>query len=289
MTFTRRFLPSVTFLCSFEASARHLSFTAAARELNLTQSAISRHIRMLEEQLGTPLFVRDRQTVRLTRSGELYAIEIRSALAMISQATLGLRACPSGQSINVGIDATLGARWLLPALNGFLTGHPDVDINLLSDLGRDNIDVFIRLPANEDQEMVTRRILSVPVVPVCSPTLLARFRVKCVEDMGEAPLLHLTSRPDMWERWFESQGFYPEAVNGTLFDQYITIIGAATCGMGIALLPRALIVHEIENKTLVEIKHNDSNIIDNYHIIYKENSEKHALIREFTRHLGGFY
>ena len=71
MPFVRRFLPSITFLCSFEAAARQLSFTAAARELNLTQSAISRHIRMLEERLGTPLFVRDRQTVKLTRAGEL--------------------------------------------------------------------------------------------------------------------------------------------------------------------------------------------------------------------------
>ncbi|WP_308720710.1 LysR substrate-binding domain-containing protein [Komagataeibacter xylinus] len=284
MTFIRRFLPSITFLCSFEASARHLSFTAAARELNLTQSAISRHIRMLEERLGSSLFVRDRQTVRLTRAGELYAVEIRSALALISQATLGFRACPSGRSINVGIDATLGARWLLPALKDFHVLHPDVDINLISDMRQDNIDVCIRLPTDDDHEMVVREILSVPIIPVCASTLLARFRVKQVEDMGEAPLLHFTSRPDMWERWFENQGFYPEAVNGTLFDQYMTIIGAAMSGIGIALLPRVLVLDELENGSLSEIKCKN-NITENYHIIYRKNSEKHVLIRDFSSYL----
>ena len=240
---------------------------------------------MLEERLGSPLFVRDRQTVRLTRAGELYAVEIRSALTLISQATLGFRACPSGRSINVGIDATLGARWLLPALKDFHALHPDVDINLLSDMRQDNIDVCIRPPTDDDQEMVVREILSVPIIPVCSSTLLARFRVKRVEDMGEAPLLHFTSRPDMWECWFENQGFSPEAVNGTLFDQYMTIIGAAMSGVGIALLPKVLVLDELENGRLSEIKCKKS-ITENYHIIYKANSEKHALIREFASYLG---
>lgn len=70
----------MSLLCAFEASARHQSFTAAAAELHLTQSAVSRQIRALEERLGTELFVRERQTVRLSAAGQAYAQEIRAAL-----------------------------------------------------------------------------------------------------------------------------------------------------------------------------------------------------------------
>jgi DNA-binding transcriptional LysR family regulator len=84
----------MSLLCAFEASARHQSFTAAAAEPALTQSAVSRQIRALEERLGTELFVRERQTVRLSAAGQVYAQEIRAALARISNATLGFRTNP---------------------------------------------------------------------------------------------------------------------------------------------------------------------------------------------------
>src|SRR4051812_38767486 len=96
MSFSRRFLPSMSLLCAFEASARHQSFTAAAAELHLTQSAISRQVRALEEAVGSSLFVRERQTVTLTLAGEAYAQEIRDALKRISKATLNFRANPAG-------------------------------------------------------------------------------------------------------------------------------------------------------------------------------------------------
>ncbi|BCK76866.1 regulatory helix-turn-helix LysR family protein [Acetobacter aceti NBRC 14818] len=79
MAYARRFLPSIFLLCTFEAAARHQNFTAAALKQHLTQSVISRQIRLQEEQLGARLFARERQTVRLTVAGEAYAHEIREA------------------------------------------------------------------------------------------------------------------------------------------------------------------------------------------------------------------
>ena len=76
----RRFLPSLSLLSAFEAAARTGSVTAAARELQLTQSAVSRQIRLLEHQLGADLFLRERQTIRLSLAGESYVREIREAL-----------------------------------------------------------------------------------------------------------------------------------------------------------------------------------------------------------------
>ncbi len=94
MAIARRFLPSMSLLRAFEAAARHQSITTAAEELNLTQGAVSRQIRALEELLGSDLFLRERQTIRLTSAGETYAREIREALRRISSATLSFRANP---------------------------------------------------------------------------------------------------------------------------------------------------------------------------------------------------
>ena len=120
----------MTLLCAFEASARHQSFTAAAAELHLTQSAVSRQIRALEDRLGIDLFVRERQTVRLSPAGQAYAQEIRGALMCISNATLGLRTNPQGGSLNLAILPTFGTRWLAPRLPQFFSAHPGITINL---------------------------------------------------------------------------------------------------------------------------------------------------------------
>src|SRR5690242_8560404 len=119
----RRFLPQMSVLAAFEAAARLQSFTAAAEELNLTQSAISRQIRSLEDQLGAELFVRERQTVRLTVAGSSYANEVRRALQLIATATLALRANPNGGTLNLAILPTFGTRWLAPRLPAFLQAH----------------------------------------------------------------------------------------------------------------------------------------------------------------------
>jgi len=126
MALARRFLPSMTYLRAFEAAARAESFTAAAKELSLTQSAVSRQIRLLEETLGSPLFLRERQTVKLTVAGRAYAAEVRDALQRVAAATLEFRANPDGGALNLAILPTFGARWLAPRLSAFIAENPGV-------------------------------------------------------------------------------------------------------------------------------------------------------------------
>lgn len=114
MSIPKRFLPPMHVLIAFEAAARLGSFTAAASELNLTQSAVSRQIRLLEGILGADLFVRERQTVRLTQAGSTYAQELSDALRRIANATLGFKANPHGGTLNLAILPTFGTRWLAP-------------------------------------------------------------------------------------------------------------------------------------------------------------------------------
>lgn len=257
MAIPRRFLPSMSLLYAFEAAARAESFTAAAAELNLTQSAVSRQIRALEETLGCRLFLREKQTVRLTAAGEAYANEIREALRHISTATLGVRANPNGGSLNLAILPTFGTRWLAPRLPGFLAENPGITVNLTTrlapfDFQFDQVDAAIHFGGADWSGAELEFLMGETVVPACSPELRERLNIKQADDLLKAPLLHLVSRPDAWERWFQAMSLAPDSVHGMLIDQFATAAQAATAGMGVALLPKFLIETELARGDLVE-------------------------------------
>lgn len=257
MAFPRRFLPPMSVLCAFEASARHQSFTAAAAELHLTQSAVSRQIRSLEELLGSELFVRERQTVRLTLAGETYAKEIREALTRISNATLGFRANPQGGTLNLAILPTFGTRWLAPRLPRFIAENPGITINLTTrlapfDFQMESVDAAVHFGLPEWPGAELDFLMHETVVPACSPELLKIHPFVTAADLKKAPLLHLVSRPDAWERWFNAMGVEVEEVHGMLVDQFAMAAQAAISGLGVALLPRFLIENELARGDLVE-------------------------------------
>ncbi|MBS1103569.1 LysR family transcriptional regulator [Gluconobacter sp. Dm-62] len=258
MALARRFLPPTSLLYSFEASARHQSFTAAATELNLTQSAVSRHIRALESHLGSELFLRDRQTVRLTQAGETYARDIREALKHISAATLAFRANPKGGTINLGVLPTFGARWLAPRLVRFMADYPDITVNLHThlqpfDFSANPLDAAIHFGLPEWSGAELSFLMPEDVAAVCSPDLAEKLGLSSCQDLLTAPLLHLVTRPNAWEQWFITQRLEAISLHGPLFDQFSFIISAALHSAGCALIPRFLIRDELANGTLTEL------------------------------------
>lgn len=252
----RRFLPSLPLLIAFEAAARTGSITGAAKEISLTQSAVSRQIKALEEQLDVQLFVRDRQTIRLTLAGESYAREIREALRRISTASLNLRANPTGGSLNLAVLPTFGARWLAPRLPAFTRANPHIMVNLMTrsapiDFRHESFDGAIHFGTAGWEGGCMAALRRESVTPFCSPALRKKYRFAKPEDLKKAPLLHLTTRPDAWERWFLFNGHDPESVHGPLFDQFSTMARAAAAGLGLVLLPEFLFEREIEDGTLI--------------------------------------
>lgn len=252
----RRFLPSVALLSAFEAAARHGSVTAAACELSLTQSAVSRQVRALEEQLGVDLFHRERQTIRLTVGGIGYSREIREALRKISTASLNLRANPFSGTLTLAILPTFGTRWLAPRLPKFLAANPGITINLMTRLSHfdfqlEPIDAAIHFGAAHWPGGELALLRSETVVPACSPGMREHYAFREARDLGKAPLLHLTTRPDAWERWLTCGGADARAVHGMLFDQFATAAQAAIAGVGVALLPQFLIEEELASGKLV--------------------------------------
>jgi len=252
----RRFLPSFSLLSAFEAAARTGSVTAAANELGLTQSAVSRQISALEKQLGVALFLRERQTIRLTLAGDAYAREVREALRRISNASLNLRANPAGGTLNLAILPFFGTRWLTPRIGKFLDQHPGMVVNLITrlepfDFRFDTLDAAIHFGQARWPGAALSFLMDEQTVPACSPEFKARHLLQVPADLLHAPLLHLSTRPDAWELWLRQNNVPFETVHGMLFDQFTTMVEAARSGLGAALLPRFLIERELEEGQLV--------------------------------------
>lgn len=250
MVAPRRFLPSISLLSAFEAAARTENFTAAAEELSLTQGAVSRQIQALEEQLGVPLFRRERKRVHLTAAGQAYAREIREALKMIARASLTVQSNPEGGTLNLAILPTFGTRWLAPRLNEFLAANPGVSVNLSTrilpfDLNAEHFDAAIQYGPGTVADTENIKLLEEALIPVAAPNLKDRLNIKSPADVASAPLLHIETRPKAWQLWFDEQGITATPGGGMLFDQFSTIAQAAVHGVGFALLPRFLIEQEL--------------------------------------------
>jgi LysR family glycine cleavage system transcriptional activator len=255
----RRILPSLTALQCFDASARHLSFTRAARELHVTQSAVSRQIRQLEELVGRPLFRRIKQRLILTEPGEVYAVSVRVLLDQAEAATLELMAYSSaGGVLTIALLPTFGSRWLVPRLGNFTTRHPDVQLNLVTQVrpfefaGAD-IDVAIHFGSDVWPGAVCHWLMGEVIVPVAAPSLLAGLaELARPEDVGRFTLLQHATRPLAWQEWLRAAGVeHVDGRHGPRFEQFHMVIQAAIAGLGLAVLPRFLIREELASGRLM--------------------------------------
>lgn len=256
MVTSRRFLPSTSLLIAFEAAARAESITVAAGELNLTQSAVSRQIKALEAQIGAELFTREKQTVRLTSAGRIYADQIREALHKIGVASLNANAPSAGGTLNLAVLPTFGARWLAPRLPKFLNINPSVSVNLAARLARfdfqvEKFDAAILVGNTNWPGVKVTKLMEETIIAVCNPSLKERVGIQSPEDLKRAPLLNMSTRPGAWDRWFNINGVAGSGYQGMVFDQVSAISQAAIAGVGVALLPSILIQDELAKGDLV--------------------------------------
>lgn len=241
-------LPSLDLLKGFEAAARLLSFTRAGAELYLTQSAVSRQIQELEEQLGVALFERRHRALALTRAGrELYPAAAQ-VLETMRAAAERLRALGGQRVVVVSTSVTFAALWLVPRLAGFTRDNPGVDVRVsadtrLLDLERSGIDVALRYSSPVLAGPGAERLFGERVFPVCSPRLLrdALRPLAAPTDLSQQVLLHIDD-PDglwpwmSWRAWLEVTGLPELRPTGNLrFTNYSEVIAAAIAGQGVAI------------------------------------------------------
>jgi DNA-binding transcriptional LysR family regulator len=236
-----------------------MSFTRAALDLNVTQSAVSREIRDLEEFLGQLLFHRVKQRLVLTEAGDAYAVAVRDLLNRAEAATLQVMAYNGkGGVLTVALLPTFGSRWLVPKLGDFIARHGDIQLNLVTkvtifDFNGSGIDAAIHFGRDVWPEAVCHRLLGEVIVPVCSPSLLGgRPKLDQPQDVKLFPLLHLVTRPQAWADWMHAVGVKSvEELHGPRFEEFHMVIQACIAGLGLAVLPRFLIQEEISSGRLV--------------------------------------
>lgn len=260
----QRELPSLDFLKGFDAAARHLSFTLAAEELFLTQSALSRQIKTLEDQIGHPLFHRGHRSLKLTEAGIALQPIVRDALGEIAHGVASIRARHGVRRVSVSTTVPFASLWLIPRLPKFGQSHPDVEVfvsadNQLVEIEHGRIDVAVRYTQPHRAPADATFLFGERIVPVVSPRLLKdRSRpLKKLADLAHHVLLHLedplgrTPWVD-WNTWLTSSGAGGLSPAGNLrFSQYDLLLQAAVSGQGVALGRSPLIDHALAEGQLV--------------------------------------
>lgn len=245
---TLRGLPSLDFLRGFEAAGRRLSFTLAAEELFLTQSALSRQIKALEDALGVPLFERRHRALALTPAGVAFHRDVTAALGGLASATESVRGVTRTPGLAVSTTVSFASLWIIPRLSRFRAHHPDVEVYVSADdrvvdLARGDVDLVVRyLPESQAPEGALR-LFGERMLPVVSPALVRRGASPLTRpaDLARHVLLHLDDPEGRmpwlnWPAWLNSNGAPDLKPAGSLrFRLYDQVIQAAVGGQGIAL------------------------------------------------------
>ena len=263
-------------LRTFEAVARHLNFRAAAAELALTQSAVSRQIQSLEDDVGALLFVRHTRAVQLTGAGHVLLHASVTALDQIDGAVRQIRQSTGRQSVAVTTWASFASMWLIPRLESFQRDHPEIDIRIDAtdtavDLATADVDLALRYAAPESVGPDAVRLFGEQLTPVASPWLLRENPIQRPEDLARVTLIEsghaYRSRHfdvQTWQRWLERfapanarrneegapTGLSPQ--RWLYFNYANQIIQAALTGQGVALARTPMVAESLANGDLVE-------------------------------------
>lgn len=253
-------LPPMNTLTMFEAAARHQSFTQAAKELNVTQGAVSRQVRQLEEYLGKDLFIRANRTIALTASGAQYYQSVHAALINVAQATGEIKKWREDHQITVATTHAMAALWLLPKVASFQKEEA-VDLRILAtdnivDLDSIDCDLALFYSRMPPTDMQATPLFAEEVFPVCSPDYLAQFGGDhSLEKIFSGTLLNLDeSQKDWmtWPEWFHSVGHTMVVPKTKVnINNYTMLLQAAINGQGMALAWGSLVDDYLKNGALV--------------------------------------
>lgn len=285
-------LPPLNFIEGFEAAARHLSFTKAAAELFITQSAVSRQIKALEDQLGVQLFERRTRALSLTPEGEALFQTAADVLRRIEETTQRIQGRAQERTFTVTTTPAFASLWLIPRLVGYTRENPKVDVRIsasteLVDLERSGIELAIRYGG---AQVAGSKLFGEEVFPVCAPSLLrdSRRPLATPADLTHHVLLHYADpnrgAPVLdWSMWLRSVGLPNLEPAGALhFSHYDQIVLAAVNGQGVALGRSPLVKRFIREGTLHAPFNTKFVAARGYYVIASKSSERNADVKSFV-------
>ncbi len=249
-------------LITFEAATRHRNFTHAAVELSVTQAAVSKQIKQLEEYLGAQLFVRQGRIMSLTEPAKMLEDAVKVGLSRIEQVISDIRNLQPISQLTVTATIATATLWLMPHLANFRNIYPDIGIklvvsDLLSNLAVEKIDIGIRYGDGAWPLVKSQFLFDVSFFPACSPNYLQNSQIYSPEDLISAKLLDLVgpvAHGADWISWFESHDVtVPQLKAALRFNNYPLLVQAAVDGQGVILAWRGVTDFLFESGALVRI------------------------------------
>lgn len=280
-------LPPLNWLRSFEAAARHLSFTGAAAELNITQAAISQHIKGLESQIGTPLFKRLPRGLALSDAGLAYLPAIHEAIERLSAATEELFGQGRPKLITIRVNLVFFTTWVAPRLARFKALHPNINLRFTSNIwageGYKDADMEIRYGQGAWPGMKSERLTWDELFPVCSPSLYtAAAPLDSIEVLSRYTLLHVIGYEEGWGYWLrKAGGSHLDNAQGLQFDTLISGLEAAAQGLGFALGRSSLVQEMIAQGRLMAPLGPRIATSEAFHLVYPDHAYLHPHAEAF--------
>jgi len=257
-------LPPLTALRAFDAAVRTGNFTRAGEALHVTQGAISRQIRQLEDWLGKPVFVRQHEGLTLTPAGSVLAQSLESAFGTIQAAVEQIGSLGARQRICVNVPETFASRWLAPRLRDFRSRHPDIDLTITTSpvanqREAQQFDCLVLFLDQPWSQGACRLLRQEHYIAVASPEL---WRDGVAPSLESATLLHVLgssgARLPLWETWLASLGMrHVDARPGIAFSTMDQAINAALSGAGVAVVDAPMVVRELAEQRLRRIDHHE--------------------------------
>ncbi len=249
-------LPPLNYIRSFEASARHLSFTRAAEELGMTQAAVSGHVRALEQYIGRPLFHRAPRSLTLTEVAASYLPTLRQALAQIDVATSQILTVAHRQEVTLACPASLATNWLPPRLFRFSQRHPEVEVTVHATIWSETTDQIADLritPRHLSQPLLGQSLGEETLAMVCAPAFLTGPEaIATPADVGRKGLIHVLGRQDHWQAFARHHGLSDLPLSeGMKTDSSNVALEMAIAGLGCAITLASLAEIHLQRGLLV--------------------------------------
>jgi LysR family glycine cleavage system transcriptional activator len=286
-----RRLPALTAMRIFEVVGQTGSFTRAAERLNLTQSAVSRQVRHLEEQLGTDLLVRRYHRLELTAAGVQLFEALQHAFHEVELAVRGIEEKGNRNRLRINVPPTFARRWLMPRLPGLRQAHPELDVSLGTKLAdslaeRGLLDCAIRFGDGEWPMLKATRLMTEQHIAVCAPALLQGIDRDRPADLSRFTFLHVLASDDRryltWRHWLNAAGLDEVDTRGGLeFDLLDLAIEAACDGLGVSVVDRFMVERELASGRLVQLLDVEVEGHESYWLVTRAEQEDSANVALF--------
>jgi LysR family glycine cleavage system transcriptional activator len=279
-------LPPLAAVRVFEAAARHENYSRAAEELALTQAGVSYQIKLLEERLGTQLFMRKGRGMALTSLGKRIAPRVTEAFAMLGDAFSAVQA-ENEAVLSITCSRTFATNWLAGRLGAFNLVKPGLAVRLhvsddVVDLAAGEVDVAIRGVLDNGPGLIAHFLMRQIVTPMASPAFLTKHPLKTPEDLLKVP--RLSPNDDWWATWFASLsgvGYTGAQDPGLRFDSQVLDGNAAIAGHGVAMIFPPMFAEAIEAGLLVQPFDHFAVEPRPLWLVYPEHKRRLAKVRAF--------